>query len=58
MVSGTSSQGYTYKDLAKHISAYLCGHLHRLVAGISSYYISCVPVIDNFVVVYKAWATC
>lgn len=33
MVFGTSSQGMTYKDLAKKFSAYMCGHLHRLVAG-------------------------
>ncbi|ORX46737.1 Metallo-dependent phosphatase [Hesseltinella vesiculosa] len=34
MVFGVSSQGYTFKDLAKHYSVYFCGHLHRLIAGL------------------------
>ncbi|KAF7720944.1 Transmembrane protein 62 [Apophysomyces ossiformis] len=34
MVTGTSSKGQTFRDLARHFSVYLCGHLHRLVAGL------------------------
>ncbi|SAM03891.1 hypothetical protein [Absidia glauca] len=34
MVFGVSSQGYTFRDLAKHYSVYFCGHLHRLIAGL------------------------
>ncbi|CAO3591605.1 unnamed protein product [Absidia cylindrospora] len=34
MVFGVSSQGHTFRDLAKHYSIYFCGHLHRLIAGL------------------------
>jgi hypothetical protein len=33
-VPGVSSNGYTFKDLTQHVSAYFCGHLHRLTAGL------------------------
>ncbi|KAG1219437.1 hypothetical protein G6F35_007490 [Rhizopus arrhizus] len=44
LFTGKSSDGYNFKDLATHFSAYFCGHLHRLAAGmgdtLKSYYTS------------------
>lgn len=34
MVFGLSSKGQRFRDLARQYSAYFCGHLHRLAAGI------------------------
>lgn len=33
-MTGKSTEGYTFGDLADHFSIYFCGHLHRLVAGL------------------------
>ncbi|KAI7897094.1 Metallo-dependent phosphatase-like protein [Mucor mucedo] len=34
MLTGKSTEGYTFGDLANHFSIYFCGHLHRLTAGL------------------------
>ncbi|RCI03842.1 Transmembrane protein 62 [Rhizopus stolonifer] len=34
LVTGISSEGYTFRDLANRFSVYFCGHLHRLTAGL------------------------
>lgn len=34
MLTGKSTEGYTFGDLANHFSVYFCGHLHRLTAGL------------------------
>lgn len=34
MLTGKSTEGYTFRDLANHFSIYFCGHLHRLTAGL------------------------
>ena len=34
MIFGKTSDGRTFWELSKHISVWLCGHLHRLFAGL------------------------
>ncbi|KAI9321023.1 Metallo-dependent phosphatase-like protein [Dichotomocladium elegans] len=34
MVFGVSSKGYRFRELARQYSVYMCGHLHRLAAGL------------------------
>ncbi|KAG0163151.1 Transmembrane protein 62 [Apophysomyces sp. BC1015] len=47
MVTGTTSQDQTFRDLAHHFSVYLCGHLHRLVAGLGDVLQSYDPHSDS-----------
>jgi hypothetical protein len=44
MVFGVSNKGNTFRDLAHHYSAYFCGHLHKLIAGLGEKLQSYDPV--------------
>lgn len=47
MVFGVSKKGKTFRDLASHYSVYLCGHLHKLIAGLGDVLKSYDPVTKS-----------